>query len=199
MSVSKPARLTIAQWKRAHAIAKSIVNNPERQPIPLSTEETQLLAQCIVNSTFQESPRVGNDDAVDGAHFEHRALEVEGDALVGVVTSEDEAHAFAAQHGLPYLAYVKRVADRDVEHILVTDVRYGGSWQRRGGIGAFMMLARKWDRLEERVRKHGYDVFVAIMEDTHREGVIDDVRDLRRYLALVEAKAIIDSNGRIHV
>lgn len=67
---------------------------------------------------------------------------------------------------------------------------YGESWCQRGGIGAYMMLCRKWDRLEQRVKACGWDVFAAIVSDTRREGAIDDIRDLRRYLALVEAKLI---------
>ena len=64
---------------------------------------------------------------------------------------------------------------------------YGDSWRKRGGIGAFMMLARKWDRLEKQVEEHGYDIFKAIETDTRPEGIIDDIRDLRRYLLLVDA------------
>lgn len=100
------------------------------------------------------------------------------------------AQEFAEHHGLPYLAVVDAVAKTDVTNILETDPIYGGSWQRRGGVGAFMMLARKWDRLEQRTQQLGYDVFRAVAEDTRREGVIDDVRDLRRYLMLVEAASI---------
>ena len=62
----------------------------------------------------------------------------------------------------------------------------GDSWRERGGVGAFMMLARKWDRLEKQVTEKGYDIFHVIAEDKREEGVIDDIRDLRRYLALVE-------------
>lgn len=98
------------------------------------------------------------------------------------------ASTIAQQSGLPYLALIPAVADSDVKHILETDPIYDGSWQKRGGTGAYHVgLARKWDRLEHRVRQCDYDVFRAINEDTRREGVIDDVRDLRRYLMLVEA------------
>ncbi len=65
---------------------------------------------------------------------------------------------------------------------------YMGSWKKRGGQGAYMMLARKWDRLEVAVRGHGWDIFKAISADTRDEGVLDDIRDLRQYLILVEAE-----------
>ena len=51
-----------------------------------------------------------------------------------------------------------------------------------------MMLARKWDRLEKQVVETQFDVFAAAEKDQRVEGVIDDIRDLRRYLLLVEAE-----------
>ena len=59
-----------------------------------------------------------------------------------------------------------------------------------------MMLARKWDRLEKQVNECNFDVFKAINEDGRDEGIIDDIRDLRRYLFLVEAEMVLRSNGR---
>ena len=64
---------------------------------------------------------------------------------------------------------------------------YGDSWRKRGGIGAFMMLARKWDRIEKQVYDYTYDIFLALEEDQRDEGLMDDIKDLRRYLLLVEA------------
>ncbi len=73
--------------------------------------------------------------------------------------------------------------------------QYGNSWKKRGGVGAFMMLARKWDRLESRLCEKPlhdtgdrYDIFAHAMVDCRPEGLIDDIRDLRRYLLLVEAE-----------
>lgn len=74
----------------------------------------------------------------------------------------------------------------DVAAVLRKDKEYGSSWRKRGGVGAFMMLARKWDRIEEQVKKQGYNIFKAIMGDRRHEGLLDDIRDLRRYLLLVE-------------
>tara|TARA_R110001583_G_scaffold47149_2_gene147698 strand:- start:324 stop:638 length:315 start_codon:yes stop_codon:yes gene_type:complete len=64
---------------------------------------------------------------------------------------------------------------------------YGDSWRIRGGVGAFMMLARKWDRIENQVKDNDYDVFKTIELDPTSHGILDDIRDLRRYLLLVEA------------
>jgi hypothetical protein len=62
---------------------------------------------------------------------------------------------------------------------------YGDSWCKRGGVGAFMMLARKWDRIENICEAMNYNVFDACQENTG--DILDDIADLRRYLLLVEA------------
>ena len=74
----------------------------------------------------------------------------------------------------------------DAESLEHSEKSYGDSWKKRGGVGAFMMLARKWDRIENQVKKHNYDIFEAFYADPSNEGIIDDVWDLRRYLFLVE-------------
>lgn len=80
------------------------------------------------------------------------------------------------------------IAIDDVQTILKKNKEYGSSWKKRGGVGAFMMLARKWDRLEPQVEKHNYDVIEAMNTDTRQEGIIDDIRDLRAYLFLVQTE-----------
>lgn len=111
--------------------------------------------------------------------------------------------------GKEYLAHLKRVAESDVVGLTKAEESYGDSWKRRGGTGAFMMLARKWDRLENRVKQRplikaqagagetvtdalgdSYDIFQHILADQRSEGIIDDIRDLRRYLMLVEAEML---------
>ena len=78
------------------------------------------------------------------------------------------------------------IVEQDVEELVEAEKSYGNSWRKRGGIGAFMMLARKWDRIENQVRCTNFDIFSAIRNDTRPEGIIDDIHDLRRYLILVE-------------
>lgn len=106
-----------------------------------------------------------------------------------------------------YLKQLENVAGLDVSGLKKAQQSYGDSWKRRGGIGAFMMLARKWDRLEQALRPHAadaatanlshgklalapWDIFGAIELDGRAEGIIDDIRDLRRYLLLVEAEMV---------
>lgn len=97
-------------------------------------------------------------------------------------------------------ASIKSVTDGHVKGLLKAQESYGDSWKRRGGVGAFMMLARKWDRLENRVQQDvigrgnrpapQWDVFAHIEADERSEGIIDDIRDLCRYLILVEAEML---------
>jgi len=89
-----------------------------------------------------------------------------------------------------YLDRLPEVANADVVALLEKSKDYGDSWKKRGGVGAFMMLCRKWDRLEKQVGEKNYDIFKAIAEDSRSEGVLDDIRDLRRYLMLVEAEMV---------
>ena len=86
--------------------------------------------------------------------------------------------------------YLVMIAEEDVRTLNEKDKDYGSSWKRRGGVGAFMMLARKWDRLEQQVQLVGYDIFEAVTNDIRDEGLIDDLRDLRRYLLLVESELV---------
>lgn len=96
-----------------------------------------------------------------------------------------------------YLGKLPAVLARDNAYVQVKDRQYGSSWKKRGGVGAFMMLARKWDRLDEMLeRNHNYDLFegirAAAMNNMQGQDgtILAEVRDLRRYLALVEAEMI---------
>ena len=79
------------------------------------------------------------------------------------------------------------ILEEDQKALTKAEEYYGNSWKKRGGVGAFMMLARKWDRIEKQVKDTGYDIFQAIDIDQSDSGILDDIRDLRRYLLLVES------------
>tara|TARA_R110002020_G_scaffold165813_5_gene353553 strand:+ start:14996 stop:15268 length:273 start_codon:yes stop_codon:yes gene_type:complete len=81
---------------------------------------------------------------------------------------------------------LNNIAATDVEALVQAEKSYGDSWRKRGGIGAFMMLARKFDRIEIQSQTQGYDIFEAYAQDKREEGILDDIQDLRRYLLLVE-------------
>ena len=50
---------------------------------------------------------------------------------------------------------MKEVAQNDLEALKRAETSYGDSWRRRGGVGAFMMLARKFDRIEHQSESTG--------------------------------------------
>lgn len=97
-----------------------------------------------------------------------------------------------------YHSQLPRIQETDFHAVRDKDISYGASWKKRGGVGAFMMLARKWDRLEEMLKGgFHYDVLEACRTDmSGRDGtVLAEVRDLRRYLLLVEAECAQLSKG----
>ena len=85
---------------------------------------------------------------------------------------------------------IEELATKDVSSLMEAQKSYGDSWRSRGGVGAFMMLARKWDRIENQTEKFKYDIFDTILNDHSVEGILDDIKDLRCYLLLVEAYVI---------
>lgn len=102
-----------------------------------------------------------------------------------------------------HIKFLDEIAREDVRALEIAEVNYGSSWKKRGGVGAYMMLTRKSDRIENALRPMDddesranlkahqiapYDIFGAIAADTRPEGIIDDIRDLRRYLLLVESE-----------
>ena len=85
---------------------------------------------------------------------------------------------------------MKEIAQNDLQALQRAEQSYGDSWKRRGGVGAFMMLARKFDRIEHQSEKHGGDIFKSGEVYSGEAGLLDDVRDLRRYLLLVEQEIL---------
>jgi hypothetical protein len=106
-----------------------------------------------------------------------------------------------ADSGKSYLDYLQAVAESDISGLKNSEKSYGNSWKLRGGVDTFHMLRRKWERLEGRAAGNieaagtapgasPYDIFEHIAADRGADGFIDDVRDLRRYLVLVEAEML---------
>ncbi len=106
-------------------------------------------------------------------------------------------------NNMDHLNFIEAVAAEDVAHLKIKEKTYGGSWKKRGGVGAFMMLARKWDRLENLLNRSEvgsalvesrdrYDIFDWIEESPKGEdgSALAEIRDLRRYLLLVEAEMV---------
>lgn len=92
-----------------------------------------------------------------------------------------------------HMRYLSDIATDDCEVLQEKERTYGSSWKKRGGVGAFMMLARKWDRLENVCRTHGWDVIEAARRENFAVldgSVREQVADLRRYLLLLEAEMV---------
>lgn len=84
---------------------------------------------------------------------------------------------------------LKNITEADVKTLMQKAVHYGDSWKRRGGVGAFMVTARKWDRIENQCALMKYDIFND-PKFFEKDGLVDDIRDLRCYLLLVEAEML---------
>lgn len=83
---------------------------------------------------------------------------------------------------------LKKMMAKDAEFIAKKDADYNSSWKKRGGVGAYMMLARKWDRIEEQAQRFDWDIFEALKHDD--VGLIDDIIDLSGYLYLVRSEGV---------
>ena len=140
-------------------------------------------AQCVDYDVFDlDDYTVGVSIRKLMTQFRIALLHLE--AHVAMRLSED------AKCRVPIESHVRATCDRDVTQLREKDAAYGASWKRRGGVGAFMMTCRKWDRLEQQVKKFNNDIFQAMLHDHTPEGIWDDVGDLRRYFVLIEAELL---------
>lgn len=91
-----------------------------------------------------------------------------------------------------HMSRLDDVLASDARVLRIKESTYRGSWKKRGGVGAAMMILRKVDRLENICERGGYDIFSLIARDPGGgDGTaLAEVRDLRRYLALVEAEMV---------
>lgn len=91
---------------------------------------------------------------------------------------------------------IKRLQQEDLDTLVEKQRTYKDSWKNRGGTGAFMMACRKWDRIENICcDHHGYNIFDAGASNTG--DVLDDIRDLRAYLYLIESEIEALGYGRL--
>lgn len=102
------------------------------------------------------------------------------------VFNEDDLISVFCDTLLRLLYQMTDVTSKHDENIVRRkDEEYGGSWQKRGGQGAFMMLCRKYDRIVHQVSLCENDFVKATSRDDRDEGIADDFSDLRCYLLLV--------------
>lgn len=88
------------------------------------------------------------------------------------------------------------LAENDVDMLIEKGRHYGDSWKKRGGPGAYMVMARKMDRLENIAKKANYDIFAALAKKLDGdEQLLDTIRDLRGYLYLIEEEYLARQRG----
>lgn len=168
------------------------VSTPPRDARATNVEEVTeaepgLSAQ---EETGMENPeKSGAEEATDAERLDVEIVELDPE---GELSSRAKVDLPAGDFERNREAWVRIVRD-DVAGLEEKEREYAGSWKRRGGVGAFMMLARKWDRIEAQAMRKGWDLFAAIRDDFRPEGVLDDVRDLRRYLLLVEGNRLAET------
>lgn len=181
-------------------------------------QEEERLASLGEVTVLSKDAEVPNKDNVQTTTFPPEALDRLQQIATDVDAEEQEKIEIGmdlmADSGDSFLMMLNDIAMEDARGLKKAQQSYGNSWKSRGGVGAFMMLARKWDRLENRVKTHRtfnrsrlglpnidvgpYDLFAHIASDERAEGIIDDVRDLRRYLLLVEAEMVARGFNATH-
>ena len=60
------------------------------------------------------------------------------------------------------------ITEELVKFVSNKDFHYGSSWRKRGGAGAFFVISRKWDRIEqacETLELAKYDIFEVFKTD----------------------------------
>ena len=99
------------------------------------------------------------------------------------------------------LDYLEIVSKEDHDHLREKAKFYGDSWKKSGGRSSWFMLRRKIDRLINMLDKEPtnfeeslahQDIFKKIKENpSGADGtVLAEIRDLRRYLLLVESEML---------
>lgn len=80
--------------------------------------------------------------------------------------------------------------DGDLAKLRKAEESYGHSWISRGLRGAYFVMVRKIDRFENQMRQVNFDLPAALRAFPGKDGILDDIRDLRQYLFLIEAEII---------
>lgn len=78
----------------------------------------------------------------------------------------------------------EEILREDVKFVNQRNQTYGSSWKKRGGVGAFMMLARKYDRMRQ---MNGGTV-------AYTPTIAEDHMDLRCYLLLVLSERLFGTD-----
>ena len=134
----------------------------------------------IANSLFAGGSSIEQQILSEFRYLESTLEKVQDDIFSPITDAKDSLRRMV---GLCYRVQQSGNPESDVAQLRTKNAEYGESWLRRGGRGAFHMLARKADRLEAQVKKWG-SLEAAINGDS-TESILDTIGDLRRYCLLV--------------
>ena len=109
------------------------------------------------------------------------------DKVAKLIIQHDLDNGTKIEHHPPAFYDVLDTVSKDLVATLRSKgAQYGNSWISRGGVGAFMMLTRKWDRIINQLKKEPqFDIIKHAQADRRQEGLKDDIEDLVAYLLLV--------------
>jgi hypothetical protein len=176
-------------FPNAFKLAKGVLKRHAAQPIALAQEETELLAIIVLWAmTGQRTFFAHHFDPGDTRYLKMNSAFTPTLIFEPSTITTDSYPVFA--DNLEHLNFLRSVLKQDEAALYVNDPAYDASWKKREGHSAFENLCRKWDRIYARVKKFTWDLFIAARDDRRREGVIQDIRDLRRYLALAECELL---------
>lgn len=147
----------------------------------MATPEYMSVLQLVAkqHGGLTDLDQLGEDIRLTWAKFEKSCAQVGYDVL---------SSYYGDEHMVRLVEFLYRVPGvdwrRDCETLRSKDKEYGGSWCRRGGQGAFAMVARKFDRIDNAIQKF-QTLSELIAQDQREEGVLDDLQDMRCYLLLI--------------
>lgn len=190
-------------WKNPLKRSESRRHRVLQEKYGLSPEESEkqlakVKCDCCGRPFEEETPHIDHDHVTGKFRgMVHQQCNV----AIGMLKDCPGRMAMAAKYvdpfyresrdsGNRYLDLLGAIAAEDAAGLKKAGESYGSSWKKSGGVNAYCMLKRKWDRIIQQCEKPeiSLDIFRAAFHDKRSEGIIDDIRDLRRYLLLVEAE-----------
>ncbi len=87
----------------------------------------------------------------------------------------------------------REIVEKDLEILNKKIQQHGYDWKKRGGVGAFILAARKWDRIERFCCQQSPDkwnIFKAAENKKVTKDLFENIGDLRRYLILIEEEIL---------
>lgn len=81
---------------------------------------------------------------------------------------------------------MERICHRVIATLRLKNPKYGESWKSHGGFSAFFNMQRKFSRIDNLSRMHGYDIFHALnVTGDQPDGMIETILDEIGYLLLI--------------